>query len=608
MRKLVILPVIMMLAGCATKEMKTTPFYEGTDITYTGRPEDRVNLWPLAYWREPAGSVLWPMFSFSDDHFAFRPIYSRYGEDQSFLWPIGQYDSKTRQGHLLPLFWGDDYFDLFPILWNHQDRHLLLPLAYYREKSYLAICPLLWWDIAEDSLTLLPVFGHSKERDWLFPLYYSDDDITLVTPLAGVNRRYGSRWLAPLLYWDNDEVVTPLWWQTFDRMTGEPDSWLVPPLLTGGGVSESGASYFFCPLGGYDDERNGVFPLWYRNSSGFYTLPYCQWEDRGRVTSFVPPLMSWHESSNDGSSRTCLLMGLYGHDVKPGGGATQDWLAPLYYYGGHGDFQTLLFGRSTKFRSADYWWLTPLVGTTTGDTVGFWFAPLVSWSCGNGISRLESMMDADRLDASVVETYNKTVKQDKSGCHTNEAFCVKSENASEELQFGLGMLEYSRDIDLEGGENCALKGKWRYSSFRKLAGKRWRQGKDKTVAFYDKSEFGFRLLFGGERQRVVNFDYDTKEKVFDGEVDETDSLYGLVWSSRSERFGGRSNAERSLFWRLYHQAEKDGDSTTDIFPFITHDSKSDGYVKTSFLWRLFRYERNPGKGTAVDLLFVPVWR
>ncbi len=53
-----------LLAGCKTEQMKSTPFYEGHDVTYAGAPEDRVNLWPLAYWREPVGSVLWPLLSF----------------------------------------------------------------------------------------------------------------------------------------------------------------------------------------------------------------------------------------------------------------------------------------------------------------------------------------------------------------------------------------------------------------------------------------------------------------------------------------------------------------------------------------------------------------
>ena len=41
---------------------------------------------------------------------------------------------------------------------------------------------------------------------------------------------------------------------------------------------------------------------------------------------------------------------------------------------------------------------------------------------------------------------------------------------------------------------------------------------------------------------------------------------------------------------------------------LADDAKKDGYRKTSFLWRLFRYESDPGKGKKVDLLFIPVWR
>ena len=37
------------LTGCMNKEMKSTPFYEGTQVVYKGDAKDRVNLWPVAY-------------------------------------------------------------------------------------------------------------------------------------------------------------------------------------------------------------------------------------------------------------------------------------------------------------------------------------------------------------------------------------------------------------------------------------------------------------------------------------------------------------------------------------------------------------------------------
>ena len=78
---LALICMALFFAGCKTEQMKSTPFYQGDDITYTGKQEDRLNLWPVAYWREPVGSVLWPIVSFTDEHFAFRPIYSRYKEE-----------------------------------------------------------------------------------------------------------------------------------------------------------------------------------------------------------------------------------------------------------------------------------------------------------------------------------------------------------------------------------------------------------------------------------------------------------------------------------------------------------------------------------------------
>ena len=48
MRNMMIMLALTLFAGCATKEMKSTPFYEGTDVTYTGNPEDRINVWPVA--------------------------------------------------------------------------------------------------------------------------------------------------------------------------------------------------------------------------------------------------------------------------------------------------------------------------------------------------------------------------------------------------------------------------------------------------------------------------------------------------------------------------------------------------------------------------------
>ena len=48
-------------SGCATRAMKGTPFFTGEYEGRLGPPEDRVNLWPLLYYRDPALSFLWPI-------------------------------------------------------------------------------------------------------------------------------------------------------------------------------------------------------------------------------------------------------------------------------------------------------------------------------------------------------------------------------------------------------------------------------------------------------------------------------------------------------------------------------------------------------------------
>ncbi|MBR1870243.1 MAG: hypothetical protein IJ802_00255, partial [Kiritimatiellae bacterium] len=106
----------LLLGGCAMKEFSSTPFYTGKTVKFTAAPEERVNLWPLAYYREPVASVAWPLVSWGGDHFAVRPLYSRYGREYNVLWPLAQFDTKYGNNRILPFFWGKDrYNSLFPL-------------------------------------------------------------------------------------------------------------------------------------------------------------------------------------------------------------------------------------------------------------------------------------------------------------------------------------------------------------------------------------------------------------------------------------------------------------------------------------------------------------
>lgn len=74
---------LIALAGCATKELASTPFYPGDEIACADFDGNRVNLWPLAYWNESVGSEPWPLISFGDNHFAIRPLYSQCGTEKN---------------------------------------------------------------------------------------------------------------------------------------------------------------------------------------------------------------------------------------------------------------------------------------------------------------------------------------------------------------------------------------------------------------------------------------------------------------------------------------------------------------------------------------------
>ncbi len=168
MKKAMMVSALALLAGCATKEMKSTPFYEGGDVTYTGRQEDRVNAWPIVYWREPVGSVLWPLISFSDDHFALRPLYSQYEADgriaeMNFLYPLIQIDFTNRSSRICPVY-----------SWC-RNRSLLTPLFYWNSDGTL-LTP-LYGEFTRNGTTNLyvtPLYGEMSGRkngNWLFPLW-----------------------------------------------------------------------------------------------------------------------------------------------------------------------------------------------------------------------------------------------------------------------------------------------------------------------------------------------------------------------------------------------------------------------------------------------------
>ena len=146
--------IICLLAGCRTPTMKGTPFYAGEERKTVGEVSDRVNLWPLAYWDDPTGSIAWPVITFSDDLFAIRPLYSQYRQNGprgrydefNLLWPFIQADLEDGMYRIFPLFLSDYFQCLFPVYWNFGEYNVLFPLWHYKGRMFSDEMFKSWWN------------------------------------------------------------------------------------------------------------------------------------------------------------------------------------------------------------------------------------------------------------------------------------------------------------------------------------------------------------------------------------------------------------------------------------------------------------------------------
>lgn len=214
----------LVLAGCSTPLMKPTPFYEGSASSYTEPIEDRVNLWPLVYHRAPATSVLWPMLSVSDDHFAFRPFYSQYKQtgaagdydEFSVLWPYCQIDARHGSGWAFPFYWAQDRFVAFPLFYTkeNQSQHdfyawALLSSAHWSERTDAYS----WYALL--GLVSAQANDRGIGQSWCFPIYYHRDNVEFTSWIYSWSEENGTRttdWLTPLVAtWSGVESGFRFW-------------------------------------------------------------------------------------------------------------------------------------------------------------------------------------------------------------------------------------------------------------------------------------------------------------------------------------------------------------------------------------------------------------
>ena len=428
---------------------------------------------------------------------------------------------------------------------------------------------------------------------WCFPFYYADNDGTFITPLYGHNKT--SQWCFPLWYADETSVYSPLWCSEKNE-DGSLKSWFVPPLLSGCTTKKDGTheARFLLGLGGaeWGGRRGGrsswVFPFYYENDDGtfvtplcgrdgrtnwvlplyfydgdcgdFVSLPYMKLSHGDRSNTYaIPPLLSWYTAYDDGADERHALL-LYGHKNDSRGDTEWDFLLPFYYYDGvSGDFRSLIYGRDSADDRA--WWLTPLVGTYTGEKSGGWIFPLFNRKKDADFDRDLAYLEAETLPQGVLET-----------------------SVSSKVT-GSVLIGSDHDHSVSGRNS---------GSYYEMS---------------ESSKQGNRIFFNHELDRRVSFDRTTGKRVGESVDSETMALCGLFYREHeANTLKGTSHTHTRVLWKLWDREETNGDVTLDAFPGFSHVSKKDGTSRTSFLWRFFRHEHDPKRGTSVDLFFIPVWR
>ena len=588
---------------------------------------------------------LLPLYISDDDDFYSLP-YSRVDKGGNtvasyFMAGLGGYstvDGKYDSSWLFPLF-----------IHESRDNTLVTPVC-YRDKDTL----------------VTPIYGHTKDADWLLPLYYHGTN-TFITPLFGAAKDVN--WAVPL-YWQDEHTFLSLAWSHYRGADGKLEAAVSPILLSGYNRDRDtgdSVAYLLAGLAGRAEKKDGssgswVFPLYYKDADTFFTLLYghtktSEWlfplyyregddfitpiagrkdgtswvlplyvRDENSFTSIaysrtrnpetgeesvvIPPLLAgcaW--STNSQESAWAALLGLVGSTTAADGSHSKDWLFPLWYHEEDHEFASLLFGWTGGGSSqTNRWWLTPLVGTKSGCEEGFWVEPVCSYTHSGDFARIESIANAVTLPSDITFHESAYTNYDKEvSMRLHEDKYIPS--ASSKTKLALVFTPYRRHA---------------------RAGLNWNGSK---YCVRDSVERGNEFALHRENTHRVEFDPRTRQKT-DEEVrdastlalgsiynasrteskkkleEKSNTLLGLLYNRRKEvdKVKNTSFEEASVLLKVWQRAEKNGDVSIDAFPGFTYDSKKNGYRKVSLLWRLFRHVTDPEKGTTLDLLFIPLAR
>ena len=564
-------------------------------------------LFPLYAHNKAKGEFITPLYGNTKDASWLVPLY--YHDEDLTLTPLF---GKTAEAHwTLPLYYKDNEKFLTLLGGKDGDADWVVPF-YWRDKKTFASLP-YWRKLGEDgeidkafSLPLLS--GYERDRDtgdrllylllglggrvwndkgggasWVFPLFYKDRE-SFYTLLYGQNP--SRRWLLPV-YFEGPErmYVTPLYGR--NKKTGA--DWLFP-------LYYRDEEAFITPLFGKSGNADWLFPLYCRDESQLNTPVVSYWDDAKKGTRgfFSLPLLSganWETNSCDKTWFT--LAGLVGGSSNASGSHKTSWALPLFVREENESFYSIPFGwEGGGTAQTNTYFAAGLAGVRSGSRHGGWLFPLFNREKDASFDKDRARLDSQTIPEDI--TFKTVVH-----CWTNNLGKTESWTST--------VASVDVDSRIRGS---VLLGSDHDSSVRgRLGGRHGDRGDRRTYELEDRSKQGNRIVFNRESSRAVTYDIDSRKRLGERSESETMALCGFFYDSRKRDSANRTSHTRTrILWKLWDREERDGNVTVDAFPGFTYDSKTNGYTKTSFLWRFFRYENDPEEGKKVDLFFIPLWR
>ncbi len=548
-----------------------------------GKTKDANWLVPFYYHNE--GLTLTPLFGKTVEANWTLPLY--YKDKEKFLTLLGGKSGDA--DWVLPFYWRDKTTFVSLPYWRRLgedgeiDKAFSIPLLSGYERDHKSgnrllyllmglgghvwndetggaswVFPLYYKD-RESFYTLL--YGHNPRRTWLFPAYFDGEERTFVTPFYGRNKKDGSEWLFPLYWRDKDSFVTPLYGRS------EGSEWLLP--------------------------------FYTRSEEGVNTIPFSYWDDAKKGTRgfFSLPLLSGANWKTNSCDKTWFsLAGLVGGTSDASGAYKTSWALPLFFREEGVSFYSIPFGWSGGGSACtNTYFAAGLAGVRSGSKRGGWLFPLFNREKDASFDTDRARLDSPTIPEDIVFT-------DVVHSWTNSAGKVDTRT---NFVASVNVASYIRGSVLLGSDHDSSV----YGRIGERRGKHGGRKNWKTYELEERSKQGNRLIFNRESSRTVSYDIASRERLGERSDSETMVLCGLFYDNRKcDPADGTSHARTRILWKLWDREERDGNVTVDAFPGFTYDSKTNGYSKTSFLWRFFRYEHDPEKGKKLDLLFIPVWR